>query len=55
MTFHIMLPKGTTLEMAHDIATRLENAIREGMGIEATIHMEPLKDPVNQYPPVDQD
>jgi cation diffusion facilitator family transporter len=41
LTFHIMLPGDFSLAQAHDIATRIENEIREKLGIEATIHMEP--------------
>jgi len=43
LTFHIMLPENYTLTQAHDTATRLEDEIREKLGIEATIHMEPLE------------
>jgi len=43
LTFHIMLPENFTLTQAHDIATRMEDEIREKLGIEATIHMEPLE------------
>lgn len=41
LTFHIFLPFDWSLEMAHDETNRLEEAIREQLNIEATIHMEP--------------
>ena len=41
LTFHITLPADQSLKQAHSIATRIENAIREELEIEATIHMEP--------------
>ena len=42
LTFHMRLPDDMTLVKAHDVATVLENAIRDELGMEATIHVEPL-------------
>lgn len=41
LTFHILLPPELSLEFAHSQANLIEKEIRERMGIEATIHMEP--------------
>ena len=41
MTFHILLPPDLSLEDAHHRANLIEKAIRNKMGIEVTIHMEP--------------
>jgi cation diffusion facilitator family transporter len=41
LTCHIKLPPDMSLSKAHDIATKIENAIGEETGISATIHMEP--------------
>ena len=41
LTMHITLPGDYRLEQAHLTATLIEDAIREELGIEATIHMEP--------------
>ena len=43
MTFHILLPEKMELKKAHDIATDLENRIKENLNIEATIHTEPVE------------
>lgn len=43
LTFHIMLDGSMTLEDAHSIATTIENAIRNEMHIETTIHVEPVE------------
>ena len=42
MTLHIKLRKDLPLGEAHDIASHIEDTIRERLEIEATIHMEPL-------------
>ncbi len=42
LTMHIMLPKQTTLENAHEIADKIELEILNRLNIEATIHMEPI-------------
>jgi cation diffusion facilitator family transporter len=42
LSFHIRLSGQIHLTHAHNLATRLEQAIKERLGIEATIHMEPL-------------
>ena len=41
VTLHVRLPPNIHLKRAHEIATRAENAIREKMGLEATVHVEP--------------
>jgi len=43
LTFHIRLPGDMRLEEAHQIATNLEEKIKEKMDIETTIHIEPFK------------
>jgi cation diffusion facilitator family transporter len=42
LTFHIKLHRKTTLEEAHEIATRIENAIKDELNINATIHIDPI-------------
>jgi len=42
LTLHIKISGEKTLDHAHDIASKIEDAIRNELGIEATIHMEPL-------------
>jgi cation diffusion facilitator family transporter len=41
LTFHIMLNGSLDISVGHEIATTLENALREEMNIEATIHVQP--------------
>ncbi len=41
MTLHIKLHKETSLGDAHDIASHIEDRIRDELNIETTIHMEP--------------
>lgn len=41
LTFHILLEPKQSLEDAHEIASKIENTLREQLEIEATIHMEP--------------
>ena len=41
LTFHIWMDESLTLTKAHEKAHAVEKAIRDEMGIEATIHMEP--------------
>ena len=43
ITFHIRFPKDMTVFEAHNKATIFENAIREKLSIEATIHIETIK------------
>ncbi len=43
LTFHICLPGDITVEEGHEAATKVENALREKLNIEATIHVEPVK------------
>jgi cation diffusion facilitator family transporter len=44
LTLHIILPADQSLEQAHLIATDIEDAIRDELGIESTIHMEPSEE-----------
>jgi cation diffusion facilitator family transporter len=41
LTFHIKLSGDVSIYRGHDIATIIENEIREKLGIETTIHVEP--------------
>jgi divalent metal cation (Fe/Co/Zn/Cd) transporter len=41
VTFHVRFPEGTSLEHAHRVASDLEERIRQSLGVEATIHLEP--------------
>ncbi len=41
LTFHIKLRGDLDITLGHKIATDIENAIREEIGMEATIHVEP--------------
>ena len=43
LTFHMMLEQDLTIEEGHDIATIIEDMIREKFEIEPTIHVEPLE------------
>jgi len=43
LTFHIRLPGDMRLEEAHQVATNLEEKIKEKMDIETTIRIEPFK------------
>jgi cation diffusion facilitator family transporter len=42
LTFHIRLSQKMTLEDAHNIATKIENAIKARLDIETTIHVDPV-------------
>jgi len=42
LTLHIKLSGKHSLDFAHEMATKIEETIRKELGIEATIHMEPL-------------
>jgi len=42
LTFHIKFDKEMDINTAHQIATKIEQAIRERLNIESTIHIEPL-------------
>ncbi len=42
LTFHIKFDENLDIYTGHQIATRIENAIREQLNIESTIHIEPL-------------
>mgnify|MGYP001827135599 FL=1 len=41
LTFHLTMDAGLTLDEAHEHAHQVELALRDKLGIEATIHMEP--------------
>jgi cation diffusion facilitator family transporter len=42
LTFHIKLDGNLSIKIGHDIATKIENAIKEQLDITTTIHVEPL-------------
>ncbi len=42
LTFHIMIQGSLDVETGHGIASTIEEALREEMNIEATIHVEPI-------------
>ncbi len=42
LTFHIMLNGDLDIAKGHEIATQIELALRDRMGIEATIHIQPI-------------
>ena len=44
LTLHIRLKKDLTIENGHQIATNIEKIIKEKFDIEATIHVEPLRE-----------
>ncbi len=41
LTFHIKVNKHSTVQQAHDLATRIEQTIKSELNITATIHLEP--------------
>jgi cation diffusion facilitator family transporter len=41
LTFHIKLNGDTSIKEGHEVATRIENEIRQQLNIETTIHIEP--------------
>lgn len=43
LTLHMRVDKNLTIEEGHGIATSVETIIREKFGMEATIHVEPLR------------
>ncbi len=42
LTFHVNLPNQMVIEDAHRIISNIEHTIKEELGIDATIHIEPL-------------
>ena len=42
LTFHIKMDGDINIKTGHDIATEIEKIIKQKMGIEATIHIEPV-------------
>jgi cation diffusion facilitator family transporter len=43
LTFHIKVDSTFSIKEGHEVATRIEDAIRDKLNIEATIHVEPLE------------
>ncbi|MBE0673119.1 MAG: cation transporter [Bacteroidales bacterium] len=43
ITFHIRLPGGMTIEEGHRITDSIEKKVKEVIGVESTIHLEPIK------------
>ncbi|MEM1619569.1 MAG: cation diffusion facilitator family transporter [Fervidicoccaceae archaeon] len=43
ITLHVKMPSDMSLEEAHSIADKIERAIKEKIGWEATVHLEPEK------------
>jgi len=52
ITLHLEMPGDYTLNNAHEIATRIENALRINLNVEPTIHFEPQSDnpDIHAYP-----
>ncbi|HDS59537.1 MAG TPA: cation transporter [Thermoplasmatales archaeon] len=44
LTLHLHLPPDMRLREVHDIAHRVEEALREEMGVEATVHVDPREE-----------
>jgi divalent metal cation (Fe/Co/Zn/Cd) transporter len=43
--FHLLVPGAWSVQEAHDIGERIEDAIRAALpGIEVTVHIEPIED-----------
>jgi cation diffusion facilitator family transporter len=46
--FHLLVPGTSSVRKAHDLANRVENAIRAAVpGIEITVHIEPIEEPAS--------
>ena len=43
LTLHVMMDGDSPIKQGHDIATHIEEMIKEKFKIEATIHIEPLE------------
>jgi len=43
LTLHIRLANDMTIDAGHDIATAIEDMIKEKFAMETTIHIEPTK------------
>lgn len=43
LTFHIKLPPKMTIKEGHEIADKIEKQLRDKLGVESTIHIEPQK------------
>lgn len=48
VTFHMRLPGDYTISHGHKLVDQIEKEIRKEMGIEATIHLEPIKGDHNE-------
>ncbi len=48
LTFHIALPGKHTLAQTHLLADRIEIEIRKKLGMESTIHIDPIEEPETQ-------
>ena len=44
LTFHINLPPEMTIKNGHEIADKIEKQLRDKLGVESTIHIEPQKE-----------
>jgi divalent metal cation (Fe/Co/Zn/Cd) transporter len=42
LSFHIKLPPEMTIEVAHNICSTIEDAIKKEFGFETTVHPEPI-------------
>lgn len=51
LTLHVKLPQQMNLEEAHELASRLEDAIRTELNCEPTIHLEPQTEQKAARPP----
>lgn len=52
VTLHIKLPAEMTIAQAYDLTSHLEEQLAVQMGLEATIHVEPIRELVCVYPAV---
>jgi divalent metal cation (Fe/Co/Zn/Cd) transporter len=43
LTLHIRLDRNFTIEKGHEIATGIENIIKEKFNMVTTVHVEPLR------------
>jgi cation diffusion facilitator family transporter len=43
MTFHLRFPAETPVIVAHDACSRVEQVLRDRLGLEATVHSEPVR------------
>jgi divalent metal cation (Fe/Co/Zn/Cd) transporter len=45
LTVHVRMPADMTVEESHGISQRMERRILDGLGIVATVHVEPREQP----------